>query len=109
MHGGYPALTSTALKWRRDARLIELCLLSRRHIAEITNTPSLVAEVRSEDLPAIHRWREMAETLSQTRALTFAGIKAKTMVCNDIISKFEIQSDAESHVIRSLFRDILNA
>jgi hypothetical protein len=109
MHEGVSTLISASSKPRRDTRLIELCSLSRQHIAAIANPARLGFAGRDDSLAATHRWYEAVEAISRTQALTYAGIKAKTAVCYDVMTKLGTHSDTERHLMRSLFRDILGA
>jgi hypothetical protein len=102
-------LISSAKKPRRDTRLIELCSMSRQHIAEMANAAWLTAEECDGNRSGVHRWAETVEIISRTQALTYAGIKAKTKVCYDVMTKLKPHDDIEVHLIRSLFRDILAA
>jgi hypothetical protein len=69
----------------------------------------LGGQERNDDLSGRHRWYRMAEVISHTQALACAGIKAKTMVCYDAVTNFQVHNDVETHLIRSLFRDIQSA
>jgi hypothetical protein len=109
MHEGVSTLISSSPKPRRDTRLIELCSLSRQHIAEMATPSCIGREERAADLAATHRWCETVEVISRTQALTYAGIKAKTRVCYDVMTKLGTHNDTERHLMRSLFRDILGA
>jgi hypothetical protein len=104
-----PTLISSSHKPRRDIRLIELCSLSRQHIAEMAHPSRIAPDKPDAELAATHRWCEAVEVISRTRALTYAGIKAKTSVCYDIMTKLGTYNDTEAHLMRSLFRDILGA
>jgi len=69
----------------------------------------VAAGARDDERSATHRWHETVEVISRTDALTYAGIKAKTKVCYEIMTKLKVRNDIETHLIRSLFRDILRA
>jgi hypothetical protein len=109
MQESVSTLISSSRKPRRDNRLIELCSLSRRHFAEMASASCVGRGERADDLAAAHQWYEAVEVISRTQALTYAGIKAKTRVCYDVITKLNTHNDTESHLMRSLFRDILGA
>ena len=109
MHEGVSTLISSSQKPRRDTRLIELCSLSRQHIAAMANTSCQALEEHDDELSLISRWCETVEVISRTQALTYAGIKAKTKVCYDVMTKLKTHNDIEANLMRSLFRDILAA
>jgi hypothetical protein len=109
MHEGVPTLISSSPKPRPDTRLIELCSLSRQHMAEMAIPSCIGREEREVYVAATRRWCETVEVISRTQALTYAGIKAKTRVCYDVMTKLGTHNDIEKHLIRSLFRDILGA
>jgi hypothetical protein len=75
----------------------------------MVDRPCTGREVHHDDLAATPQWCETVEVISRTQALTYAGIKAKTRVCYDVITKLETYNGAEIHLMRSLFRDILKA
>ena len=106
-------MISSSQKPRRDTHLMKLCALSRQHIAEmLAHDMTVVACQKAEGsgaLAATRNWYIAAEAISRTRALTFAGIRAKTQVCHDVVTKLGgACGDTETLLIRSLFRDILN-
>jgi hypothetical protein len=109
LHEDLLALISSSQKPRRDTRLIELCSLSRQHIAAMANTSCQALEEHDDELSLISRWCETVEVISRTQALTYAGIKAKTKVCYDVMTKLKTHNDIEANLMRSLFRDILAA